>query len=69
MTKPKSKIAKSPKVESVEEPTMEVNDTGEEHLYMVRLDSKRFESRTLEQAVLLIKGSEGVVSKYTLERQ
>lgn len=37
--------------------------------YLVKLDSKRFESRTMNQVIDLLTGSEGIVSKITIERQ
>lgn len=70
MTKVKTKAKISPKVkvEKVEEPTVEIEKDAEEMLFMVRLDSKRFESRTLEQVLSLVEGSVGVVSRVTIER-
>lgn len=37
--------------------------------YVVKLDSRRFEGRTMEQVFALITGSEGIVSKVTIERE
>ena len=55
-------------VEAVGNPERVEELTGELQ-YTVKLDSKKFESRTLDQAFMLVKGSEGVVSKITIERQ
>lgn len=56
-------------VEEVENPTIAIENKTGETLYTVKLDSKRFESRTMQQAMSLILGSEGVVAKVTLERE
>lgn len=56
-------------VEEVTEPETIVESNSDEILFIVKLDSKKFEARTLEQALDLIKGSVGVVSKVTIERQ
>ena len=56
-------------VEEVENPTIAIENNTGETLYTVKLDSKRFESRTMQQAMSLILGSEGVVAKVTLERE
>lgn len=54
-------------VEEVENATQQASDG--ELQYLVKLDTKRFEARNLEQVIQLIRGSEGVVSKITIERQ
>ena len=66
----KKKVTKSEiDVEEVKDPTTVIENSSNEKLYTVKLDSKRFESRTMEQAMSLILGSEGVVSKVTIERE
>ncbi len=54
-------------VEEVENATQQASDG--EMQYLVKLDTKRFEARNMEQVIHLIRGSEGVVSKITIERQ
>lgn len=59
---------KAPKVESVENPEMIIGEETGELSFMIKLDNKRFESRTLEQVLSLVEGSVGVVSRVTIER-
>lgn len=56
-------------VEAVTEPETVLKSNSDELLFVVKLDTKRFEARTLEQVLDLVKGSVGVVSKVTIERQ
>lgn len=56
-------------VEEVKEPETVIADDSDEVLFLVKLDSKRFEGRTIDQAIDLLRGSVGVVSKITIERQ
>lgn len=62
-------ISKTLSVKEVEDAQATGNTYSNELIYLVKLDSKRFEARTLEQAIALIQGSAGVVNKITLERQ
>ena len=55
-------------VEEVKNAPQQVSEV-EELKYLVKLDTKRFEARNMEQVINLIRGSEGVVSKITIERQ
>lgn len=45
----------------------ELESRLEGELYTVKLDNKRFEQRTLEQAISLVKGSASSVGKITIE--
>lgn len=64
-----SKAKKKPvKVEKVKNPSLEVEPQDDSLLFVVKLDSKRYEARTMEQVLLLVEGSSGVVSKITIER-
>lgn len=60
---------KNPPIEVEESEEQNMPLLTEEGIYLVKLDSKRFESRNMEQVIQLIRGSEGVVSKITIERQ